>query len=240
MPSKPTTPSTTPRKTPRSPSKPRKDTAAPGVTPGAPQGSAGTTRAAHGAKVQRIGYVRVSTLDQSTGRQLEGVAVDRIFEDKASGKDVQRPQLQEALRYLREGDTLVCHSMDRLARNLDDLRGIVKELTGSGVAVQFVKEQQTFSGEDSPMATLMLSLMGAFAEFERALIRERQREGIAIAKERGVYTGGKKRLTPERVAELLARDAANGGRGRAQLARDFDIGRSTLYEYLAEAAAPAA
>lgn len=189
-------------------------------------------KAPHGPLGQRVGYRRVSTIDQNTERQLEGVAVDRLFEDKASGKDVERPALQEALRYLREGDTLVVHSMDRLARNLDDLRRIVRDLTGRGVAVQFVKEQQTFSGADSPMATLMLSLMGAFAEFERALIRERQREGIELAKGRGVYKGRKKDLSPERAAELRAKDAASGGKGRAALAREFGISRTTLYEYL--------
>jgi DNA invertase Pin-like site-specific DNA recombinase len=187
---------------------------------------------ANGPKGERIGYVRVSTVDQSTERQLDGVPVDRIFEDKASGKDVDRPQLQEALRYLRTGDTLVCHSMDRLARNLDDLRRVVRELTGRGVAVEFVKEKQTFTGEDSPMSTLMLSLMGAFAEFERALIRERQREGIALAKARNVYKGRKKELDPARAAELRALDSANGGKGRATLARSFGISRTTLYAYL--------
>ena len=90
---------------------------------------------------------------------------------------------------LREGDTVIVHSMDRLARNLDDLRQLVRTLTGRGINIQFVKESLTFTGEDSPMATLLLSVMGAFAEFERALIRERQLEGIALAKQRGAYKG---------------------------------------------------
>ena len=105
---------------------------------------------------------------------------------------------------MREGDTVVVHSMDRLARNLDDLRRLVQKLTGRGVRIEFVKECLTFTGEDSPMANLMLSVMGAFAEFERALIRERQREGIALAKQRGAYRG-RKALSPERAAELLQR-----------------------------------
>ena len=124
---------------------------------------------------QRIGYIRVSTLDQNPDRQLEGVQVSKVFIDKASGKDTQRPQLEALLSYVREGDTLVVHSMDRLARNLDDLRRMVQKLTGRGVRIEFVKESLAFTGEDSPMANLLLSVMGAFAEFERALIRERQR-----------------------------------------------------------------
>ena len=130
-------------------------------------------------KGQRIGYVRVSTFDQNVDRQLDGQSLDRIFTDKASGKDINRPELDAMLAFAREGDTVVVHSMDRLARNLDDLRKLVQSLTKRGVRIEFVKESLAFSGEDSPMANLMLSVMGAFAEFERALIRERQREGIA-------------------------------------------------------------
>ncbi|WP_425394829.1 recombinase family protein [Acinetobacter baumannii] len=151
---------------------------------------------------QRIGYIRVSTFDQNPERQLEGVKVDRAFSDKASGKDVKRPQLEALISFARTGDTVVVHSMDRLARNLDDLRRIVQTLTQRGVHIEFVKEHLSFTGEDSPMANLMLSVMGAFAEFERALIRERQREGIALAKQRGAYRGRKKSLSSERIAEL--------------------------------------
>ncbi|HEJ1319031.1 TPA: recombinase family protein, partial [Pseudomonas aeruginosa] len=154
---------------------------------------------------QRIGYIRVSTLDQNPDRQLESVQVGKVFIDKASGKDTQRPQLDALLGYVREGDTLVVHSMDRLARNLDDLRRMVQQLTGRGVRIEFVKESLTFTGEDSPMANLLLSVMGAFAEFERALIRERQREGISLAKQRGVYRGRKKALSDSRIEELRRR-----------------------------------
>lgn len=135
---------------------------------------------------QKIGYIRVSSLDQNEQRQLDGVPVDKTFTDKASGKDTNRPKLQEAIEYVREGDTLIVHSMDRLARNLNDLRGMVEQLTTKGVIVQFIKENLTFKGDDDAMQNLMLNIMGAFAEFERNLIRERQREGIALAKERGV------------------------------------------------------
>src|SRR3954462_12648223 len=140
---------------------------------------------------QRIGYIRVSTLDQHVDRQLEGIEVDKTFIDKASGKDTKRPQLALLLRFARTGDTVVVHSMDRLARNLDDLRRIVHILTGKGVGGEFVKKKLPFTREDSPMASLLLSVMGAFAEFERALIHERQREGIALAKQRGAYKGHK-------------------------------------------------
>ena len=179
---------------------------------------------------QRIGYIRVSTVDQNTVRQLDGVQLDEIFTDKASGKDTSRPQLEALLKFVRKGDVLVVHSMDRLARNLDDLRRIVGDLTKKGVQVQFLKESLTFTGEDSPMANLMLSVMGAFAEFERALIKERQREGVNLAKQRGVYKGRKQSLDANAVAALQARAAA--GEVRAALAREHGISRETLYRYL--------
>jgi DNA invertase Pin-like site-specific DNA recombinase len=181
-------------------------------------------------KGQRLGYIRVSTVEQNTARQLEGVALDRIFEDKASGKDVRRPALTELLGFARESDLVVCHDMSRLARNLDDLRRIVKELTGKGVKVQFMKEGLTFTGEDSPMSTLLLSVMGAFAEFERALIRERQMEGIAIAKREGRYLGRKKKLTAEQVKSV--KELIHKGSKKAAVAREFKVSRATLYAYL--------
>ena len=185
------------------------------------------TPARRGGK--RVGYIRVSSMDQNELRQLEGVELDKKFVDRASGKDVKRPQLQAALDYLREGDVLVIHSMDRLARNLDDLRKIVLGLTQRGVIVEFEKECLTFTGDDSAMSNLLLNVMGAFAEFERSLIRERQREGIAIAKKAGVYKGRKPSLTPERAQQLRKRVAA--GEKRAALAREFGISRETLYTY---------
>lgn len=179
---------------------------------------------------QRVGYIRVSSLDQNTGRQLDGITIDRTFTDTASGKDVARPQLAAMLGFVRDGDTVIVHSMDRLARNLDDLRRIVRDLTGRGVRVQFVKEQLTFTGDDTAMATLLLSVMGAFAEFERALIGERQREGIALAKKRGAYRGRRRSLTDEQ-AHTLRRRAAEGA-AKATLAREFGISRETVYQYL--------
>lgn len=184
---------------------------------------------------QRIGYIRVSTTDQNTDRQLDGLTLDRTYTDKASGKDTNRPQLTEAISYARAGDTLVIHSLDRLARNLTDLKSIVAQLTGKGVTVEFVKERLTFTGEDSPMSHLLLNLMGAFAEFERAIIRERQAEGIALAKTRGVYRGRVSKLTPAQASELKQRAAS--GETKADLARHYGISRETLYSYLRQGAA---
>jgi DNA invertase Pin-like site-specific DNA recombinase len=178
----------------------------------------------------RVGYIRVSSVDQNTVRQLDGVEVERVFTDKVSGKDTARPRLEEMLAFVREGDAVIVHSMDRLARNLDDLRRLVRTLTGKGVRVEFVKENLAFTGEDSPMATLLLSVMGAFAEFERALILERQREGITAARQRGVYTGRKPALTSEQARQLRERAAA--GEQKAALAREFGISRETVYSYL--------
>ena len=179
---------------------------------------------------QRVGYVRVSSFDQNPDRQLDAVCVTRTYIDKASGKDTRRPELDQLLAYVRDGDTVVVHSMDRLARNLDDLRRIVQGLTRRGVRIEFVKEGLTFTGEDSPMAHLMLSVMGAFAEFERALLRERQREGIAVAKQRGAYRGRKRALNVEQIGEVKRRIAA--GEQKARVARDMGISRETIYQYL--------
>lgn len=181
-------------------------------------------------KGQRVGYIRVSSFDQNTERQLDGLKLDRVFTDKASGKDTQRPQLDALLQFVREGDLVIVHSMDRLARNLDDLRRIVRELTGRGIQIEFIKEKLTFSGEDSPMATLLLSVMGAFAEFERALIHERQKEGIAIAKQRGAYKGRKPTLTPEKIATIKSRIADK--ESKTKIAAEMGISRETLYKCL--------
>lgn len=180
---------------------------------------------------QRVGYQRVSTVDQNTDRQLDGVALDKVFTDMASGKDINRPQLARAMEYVREGDTLVIHSMDRLARNLEDLRRIVRELTSKGVRVEFAKESLTFTGEDSPMNTLLLSMLGAVAEFERSMILERQREGIAIAKTAGKYKGRKASLTPAQAAEMRERLAA--GESVTALAAAYGVSRQTVYNYKA-------
>ncbi|WP_271799233.1 recombinase family protein [Dietzia maris] len=177
----------------------------------------------------RVGYQRVSTVDQNADRQLDGVAVDKVFTDRASGKDTERPELARALDYVRDGDTLVVHSMDRLARNLEDLRRVVRELTGKGIRVEFVKEHLTFTGDDSPMNTLLLSMLGAVAEFERSMILERQREGIALAKAKGKYKGRKAALTDEQAGQLRSRLAA--GESASALAAEFGVSRQTVYNY---------
>lgn len=182
------------------------------------------------AQGQRVGYVRVSSIDQNPERQLQGIVVDRVFTDRVSGKSTDRPQLEALVRFVREDDTVIVHSMDRLARNLEDLLRLVRQLTGQGITVQFLKENLTFTGTDDPMAQLLLAVLGGIVEFERALIRERQREGIALAKQRGVYKGGQWRLTTEEADELRERAAA--GATKAALAREFGIGRASVYRYL--------
>ena len=183
---------------------------------------------------QIVGYLRVSSLDQKELRQLDGFTLDKRFLEKASGKDLHRPQLEQLTGYVREGDTVICHSMDRLARNLDDLRKVVLGFTDRGVHVRFEKENLTFTGEDSPMSHLLLSVMGAFAQFERDLIRERQREGIALAKLReGAYVGRKHCLNPAQAKDLRRRVAA--GESKTALAGELGISRQTLYRYVAGA-----
>lgn len=176
----------------------------------------------------QIGYIRVSSADQNTDRQLDGIQLDKVFTDKASGKSTDRPALKDCLAFIREGDTLICHSMDRLARNLDDLRKIVKELTDKKIKVQFIKENLLFTGEDSPMSNLLLSVMGAFAEFERSIIKERQREGIEKAKARGAYhkNGRPMALTPEQIAEV--KKLSSMGVPKSEIARRFGVSRFTI------------
>lgn len=183
---------------------------------------------------QLLGYVRVSSADQNPERQYEMLgeqdAYGRIFEDRVSGKDAHRPALVEMLRYVRSGDTVRVASMDRLARNSEDLRRLVRQMTDEGVRVEFVKEGLTFTGDDSPMSVLLLNLLGAVAEFERSIIRERQAEGIALAKAKGVYRGRKKALTVEQVEQ--ARQRVAEGVPKATVARDLGVSRQTIYAAL--------
>jgi DNA invertase Pin-like site-specific DNA recombinase len=180
-----------------------------------------------------VGYIRVSSVDQNTERQLEGITLDKVFTDKVSGKDTNRPELKAALTYLREGDTLAVHSMDRLARNCEDMLRTVRELNGKGVSVRFVKENMSFvAGNSDARSTLMFTMLSAFSEFERALIRERQREGIAIAKAQGKYKGGTRSLTTEQVKAIKERIAE--GVPKTKIAKQLKISRQTLYNYLQE------
>lgn len=179
---------------------------------------------------KKIGYIRVSSFDQNPDRQLEGIELHKKFIDHASGKDTDRPALKELLNYVREDDIVIVHSMDRLARNLDDLRMIVQKLNTINIQVHFIKESLQFTGEDSPMSKLLLSVMGAFAEFERSLIKERQKEGIAIAKQKGKYKGRTKSISSETLKQI-EQEIING-KPKSRIAKEYNIARSTLYNYL--------
>lgn len=186
--------------------------------------------------MQQIGYIRVSTADQRTERQLDGIKLDRTFTDKCSGSTTERPALQQLKAHVREGDTIIVHSIDRMARNLEDLLELINYFSSEGVQIRFVKENMTFGGtESNPMQKLILSVMGSVAEFERAIILERQREGIAKAKERGVYKGRKPSVDREQVL-ALHREGVN----KAQIAKRLGIGRATVYRILDEVAEEAA
>ena|ERR1035441_5243560 len=179
---------------------------------------------------KRIGYIRVSSVDQNTVRQLDGVELDKVFTDKASGKDTNRPQLKAALDYLREGDVFLLHSMDRLARSLSDLLQLVETLNSRGVVIEFVKESLVFTGDDSPTSRLMLGIMGAVAQFERQIIRQRQLEGIQKAKQAGKYRGRQSTMTATQVKAI--RDRAAAGENKSGLAREFGVTRQTIYNVL--------
>lgn len=179
---------------------------------------------------QTVGYVRVSSLDQNLARQLEAIGeVDKIFQEAESGGSrADRRALADCITYVREGDTVKVASIDRLARSLRDLKDIVDELLAKGVRVEFVKEGQTYSPHDhDAVSQLLLNMLGAFAEFERALIRERQAEGIRIAKAAGKYAGRKRGLTDEQVEKI--RELAAQGVPKSRIARQFGVDRSTIY-----------
>lgn len=182
---------------------------------------------------QVVGYVRVSTVDQNLDRQIEAIGeVDKLFQEKVSGANrTERPALAACLSYIREGDTVLVASMDRLARSLVDLQQIVDEIASKGATVQFLKEGQIYraSGGDS-LSRLMLQILGAFAEFERNLIRERQAEGIRIAKAAGKYRGRAQALTDEQVD--IARSEIARGVPKARIAAQLKVDRSTLYRAL--------
>ena len=179
---------------------------------------------------KKIGYIRVSTISQNNELQLEGFKLDKYFTDTASGKDTDRPALQAMFSYVREGDIVFVHSMDRLARNLDDLRNLVEKLTSQQIQIKFIKENLIFTGEDNSISKLLLSVMGAFAEFERSLIVERQKQGIALAKKKGLYKGRKPSLSETQIIELKKR--ISNGQKKTIVAKDFSISRETLYKYL--------
>ncbi|MGV3115337.1 recombinase family protein [Corynebacterium freneyi] len=182
---------------------------------------------------QRVAYVRVSSAGQNIARQREMIgAVDAEFIDRVSGaRRTDRTELARALAYVRAGDSLIVASIDRLARSTADLLSIIEEAQGKGVGVHFIKENLHFSpGATDPRDRLMLGIMGALAEFEREIIRERQAEGIAIAKAEGRYRGAPRVMNDAMIAEARRRIAA--GETKAAVAADLGVSRMTLYRYL--------
>lgn len=175
-----------------------------------------------------VGYRRVSSTDQNTDRQLDGLTFDKEFSDKASAGTTNRPGLRACLEFIREWDTLHVHSIDRLCRNLADLQGVVTDLTEKGITIHFHKENLIFTGEKNPMNTLTMQLLGAVAEFEKALINERQREGIAAARAKGKHLGRAAKLTPQQV-QMICRQIADGS-SVADLAEEYGVSRQTIYK----------
>ena len=178
-------------------------------------------------KMAHVAYIRVSTTEQNTDRQLAdtGIEFDKIFDDKASGKNTVRQGLKDMLDYVREGDTVHVHSIDRLGRSLIDLKTLVTQLNNNGVSVKFHKEKLDFEvGKTDDLQTLMFSMLGAFAEFERSMIKERQREGIEKAKAKGVYNKNKRKKVD--YAELNA--AIESGMSYRQVAEKFNVGVGTV------------
>uniref|UniRef100_A0A7S4PBZ7 Resolvase/invertase-type recombinase catalytic domain-containing protein n=1 Tax=Paramoeba aestuarina TaxID=180227 RepID=A0A7S4PBZ7_9EUKA len=176
----------------------------------------------------KIGYKRVSTLDQNLARQDLG-KVDKLFEEKVSGKSsTDRPALNAMIEFAREGDEVLVHSIDRLARDLRDLQQIIQELNEKQVTVRFLSERLTFSSDqDDAFARLQLQMMGAFAEFERNIIRKRQAEGIAKAKSRGVYTGRQASIDANAIKQRAAE-----GQGATAIAKELGISRASVYRIL--------
>lgn len=175
----------------------------------------------------RIGYRRVSTQEQSLERQALGDC-EKIFEEKITGAKRDRPALKEMIDWAREGDEVVVHSLDRLARDLRDLQSIVQDLNDKGVSVEFVQEKLRFApGLEDPLSRLQFQMMGAFAEFERNIIKKRQAEGIAIAKAKGVYKGRKASIDVDEVKRLKA-----DGLGATEIAQELGISRASVYRVL--------
>ncbi len=184
---------------------------------------------------QHVGYIRVSSTDQNTERQLDGVHLDKAFTDKVSGKDLHRPALMALLDHIREGDTVHVHDISRMARNLLDLKQLVGQITDKGVTLHFHKENLIFTGDDSPMQALMLSMLGAVYEFERAMMLERQREGIQQAKQAGKYKGRKRSADRDQIMNLL-----QDGHSMRETARLAGVSLSTVQRVKAEHEAMAA
>ena len=179
-----------------------------------------------------VGYVRVSTIEQNDGRQLvtmEKYNVDKIFQEKVSAKDTNRPKLQQMLDFVREGDTVVVHDFSRLARSTKDLLEIVEYLNNKKVHLVSAKENIDTS---TPTGKLMLTMIGAINEFERTNLLERQREGIAIAKAEGKYKGRKEVKIDN--FEYHYNRYKNREVNKSQLAKELGISRPTLDKLIRE------
>ena len=178
-----------------------------------------------------LAYIRVSTVEQNTERQLSGCGItfDKVYEDKASGGSTKRPELAKLMDYAREGDTIHVHSIDRLARSLDDLRKLVTDWNNKGITVRFHKEGLNFSADDNtPIAELMLNMLGAVAQFERAIIRERQAEGIAKAVLKGKYKG----RNPDHERNTTIRKLRDSGMSIRKIAVELNCNPSTVQRAL--------
>lgn len=184
------------------------------------------------AKGKRIGYVRVSTVDQNPDRQLEGIEIDKKFIDYASGYANKRPQLQAMIDFAREDDIIIVHSMDRLGRVVKDIIKFVDDCLKKGIQIHFVKENLLFTNKEDPLSKCILHIMSAVAEFEYSLIRERQMEGIALAKKAGRYAGRKRKLSKENIEWITAQ--MQTCKSKIKIAEELGICSTTLYRYLDE------
>lgn len=183
---------------------------------------------------QRLAYVRVSSDGQNTSRQDQVIAeknVDKIFTEKVSGRNISdRPQFQLMLEYARDQDIIYCADLSRWGRSLMDIKTSITFLTSKGVTVSFLKENLTFSGNDDPMSNLLLGILSSLSEWERAVIKSRQMEGVKIAQERGVYKercGRKPKLTEEQILEV--RQRVEAGEHRTNIAKSLGVSRQTIY-----------
>lgn len=183
---------------------------------------------------KKIAYIRVSSEGQNTSRQdqqIEELCVDKVFTEKVSGRNIQdRPQFQLMLEYAREDDIIYCADLSRWGRSLIDIKTTVTSLTKRGVTVTFLKENLTFSGNDDPMSNLLLGILSSLSEWERAVIKSRQMEGVKIAQEKGIYKekcGRKPKLSEEQIKEVKRR--VESGEKRSDVALAFGVSRQTVY-----------
>ena len=174
-------------------------------------------------------YIRVSTILQNTERQLPSVDCDRVYEDKLSGKDTQRPQFQLMMSNLREGDVVNVHSLDRIGRNTKDILDIVQQIKDLNCVIHFHKENLRFDGSKSDLySNLLLSILSSFSEFERNIMLERQREGIEIGKLNGKYKGRKSKLTDEQLEEMKI--DFDEGMSKTKISEKYNVTRSYVYQ----------